>query len=112
MPFVRRATGRRTSLGTPFIPTLPEGTESGAVTARAERPACGLDRTSRAPWRCLTRSLPRGRPSARLAQAAMAKKDTVVIALCEELGITTQTLYRYVSPAGALRADGKKVLRT
>ena len=46
----------------------------------------------------------------RLAQAAMGKPETNVGALCRELGITGQTLYRHVSPAGELRGDGKKVL--
>ena len=46
----------------------------------------------------------------RLAQAAMGKPETNVGALCRELGITSQTLYRHVSPAGELRGDGKKVL--
>jgi hypothetical protein len=32
-------------------------------------------------------------------------------ALCEEFGITRQTLYRHLSPDGALRPDGRKVLR-
>jgi hypothetical protein len=32
----------------------------------------------------------------RLAQAAMQKKDTTITALCEELGVTKHTLYRYV----------------
>ena len=30
--------------------------------------------------------------------------------LCEELGVTRQTLYRHVSPKGELRPDGKKLL--
>lgn len=47
-----------------------------------------------------------------LAMAAMGKPDTVVNDLCRELGITRQTLYRYVSPSGAVRADGKKLLKT
>ncbi|MFX5476998.1 helix-turn-helix domain-containing protein, partial [Acinetobacter baumannii] len=33
-----------------------------------------------------------------LAVAAMSNKETVVNDLCQELGITRQTLYRYVSP--------------
>jgi DNA invertase Pin-like site-specific DNA recombinase len=45
----------------------------------------------------------------RLAQAAMGKKGTVVADLCVELGISSQTLYRHVSPAGELRASGKKI---
>ena len=44
----------------------------------------------------------------RLAMASMGKRDTSVGALCEELGITRQTLYRHVAPDGTLRADGKK----
>jgi DNA invertase Pin-like site-specific DNA recombinase len=47
----------------------------------------------------------------RLAQAAMAKRDTKVGDLCEELGVTRQTLYRFVDPNGALRADGTKLLK-
>jgi DNA invertase Pin-like site-specific DNA recombinase len=45
-----------------------------------------------------------------LAMAAMGKKDTVVTELCHELGITRQTLYRYVSPSGEMRTDGKALL--
>lgn len=48
---------------------------------------------------------------AHLAMAAMGKPDTVVNQLCWELGVTRQTLYRYVSPSGELRAHGKKVLK-
>ena len=46
----------------------------------------------------------------RLAQAAMGQPETVVSALCTELGITRQTLYRFVSPTGELRADGLRLL--
>src|SRR5665213_4613634 len=46
----------------------------------------------------------------RLAAAAMGKKGTVVGDLYEELGITRATIYRYVSPTGELRRDGKKVI--
>lgn len=46
-----------------------------------------------------------------LAISAMGKPDTVVSDLCRELGITRQTLYRYVSPTGAVRPDGKKLLK-
>jgi DNA invertase Pin-like site-specific DNA recombinase len=47
----------------------------------------------------------------RLAQAAMAKRDTRVGDLCQELGVTRQTLYRFVDPTGELRADGTKLLK-
>ena len=43
----------------------------------------------------------------RLAQAAMGKPETNVAALCEELGITRSTLYRHVSPTGALRGPDR-----
>ena len=46
----------------------------------------------------------------RLAMAAMGKPETNVTALCAELGISRQTLYRHVSPEGALRSDGEKLL--
>ena len=47
----------------------------------------------------------------RLAQAAMGKPETRVGALCKELGVSTQTLYRHVSPLGELRPDGVKLLQ-
>lgn len=46
----------------------------------------------------------------RLAAASMGQPDTNVGDLCQELGVTRQTLYRHVSPAGELREDGKKIL--
>lgn len=39
-----------------------------------------------------------------------ANPDTKIGELCTELGITSQTLYRHVSPTGELRADGLKLL--
>jgi len=47
----------------------------------------------------------------RLAQAAIGQKETRVGALCKELGVTRQTLYRHVCPKGTLRSDGKKLLK-
>ena len=47
----------------------------------------------------------------RLAQAAMADQETNVGDLCRELGVTRQTLYRHVGPAGELREDGRKLLQ-
>ena len=46
----------------------------------------------------------------RLAMAAMGQPETLVNALCSELGVTRQTLYRHVAPDGALRPDGRKLL--
>ncbi|MBP2408821.1 DNA invertase Pin-like site-specific DNA recombinase [Brachybacterium fresconis] len=46
----------------------------------------------------------------RLAAASMGQPDTNVGDLCQELGVTRQTLYRHVSPTGELREDGRKLL--
>jgi DNA invertase Pin-like site-specific DNA recombinase len=46
----------------------------------------------------------------RLAMASMGQPETNVSALCKELNITRQTLYRHVAPDGTLRTDGKKIL--
>ena len=48
----------------------------------------------------------------RLAQAAMTDRDTKVGDLCKELGVTRQTLYRFVGPKGELRPDGAKLLKS
>ena len=45
----------------------------------------------------------------RLAQAAMAHRDTSVSQLCRELGIRSVTLYRYVGPQGQLREQASVV---
>jgi DNA invertase Pin-like site-specific DNA recombinase len=47
----------------------------------------------------------------RLALAGMTKRDTKVSDLCAELGVTRQTLYRFVGPKGELRSDGAKLLK-
>jgi DNA invertase Pin-like site-specific DNA recombinase len=47
----------------------------------------------------------------RFAMAAMGKPETHVRLLCQELGITRQTLYRHVAPDGTLRDDGRKLLK-
>ena len=46
----------------------------------------------------------------RMVVAAMGNRETNVVQLCKELGITRQTLYRHVSPGGELRPDGMKLL--
>ena len=46
----------------------------------------------------------------RLAQSAMANRDTRVAQLCEELDISRATLYRYVGPDGTLRDHAIKAL--
>lgn len=46
----------------------------------------------------------------RLARSAMGQPERKGRDLCTELGITQQTLYRFVGPTGELRADGEKLL--
>lgn len=74
-----------------------------------ERTLAGLA-SARARGRVGGRKYQLSKAKVRLAQAAMKCKDTVVSELCEELGVTRQTLYRYVSPNGELRKYGSKVL--
>ena len=40
----------------------------------------------------------------------MVDRDTKVGDLCKELGVTRQTLYRFVGPKSELRPDGTKLL--
>ncbi len=47
----------------------------------------------------------------KLAQAALKDPTTQVNALCKELGITRQTLYRHLTPQGNLRQDGQHALQ-
>ena len=76
-----------------------------------ERTLAGLT-AARARGRHGGRTFALSKAQVRLAQAAMAHRDTSVSALCRELGITPVTLYRYVGPQGQLRAQGEKVLAT
>ena len=46
----------------------------------------------------------------RLAMAAMGRPGTEVAALCHELGVSRQTLYRHVDPIGRPRPAGQKLL--
>ena len=74
-----------------------ERTHAGLASARAR------GRNGGRPFKMTTAKL-------RLAQAAMGQKETKVGALCKELGITRQTLYRHVDAEGRLRPDGEKLL--
>lgn len=75
-----------------------ERTKAGLAAARAR------GRNGGAPFKMTPAKL-------RLAQAAMGQPETKVGELCVELGITRQTLYRFVSPDGELRDDGKRLLK-
>src|SRR4051794_22320425 len=76
---------------------ISERTKAGLISARAR------GRHGGAPFKMTPAKL-------RLAMAAMANRDTKVGELCDELGITRQTLYRHVGPDGELRPDGRKLL--
>lgn len=75
----------------------------------SERTKAGLD-SARARGRKGGRPFKMTPAKVRLAMASMGQPETNVAALCEELGITRQTLYRHVSPTGELREDGRKLL--
>jgi len=76
---------------------ISERTIAGLVSARAR------GRKGGAPFKMTAAKL-------RLAQAAMGKPETKVNALCKELGVSKQTLYRHLGPDGALRNDGVRLL--
>ena len=78
---------------------ISERTKVGLASARAR------GRTGGRPYKMTPAKV-------RLAMAAMGHKETKVGVLCEELGVTRQTLYRHVSPTGQLRPDGKKLLNS
>jgi DNA invertase Pin-like site-specific DNA recombinase len=73
---------------------IVESTKAGLLAARGR---------GRRPYKMTLAKL-------RLARAAMADPETNVGDLCRELGVTRQTLYRHVGPAGELRPDGQKLL--
>ena len=75
-----------------------------------ERTVAGL-KAARARGRKGGRQFALSKAQVRLAQAAMAHRDTSVSELCRELGIRPVTLYRYVGPQGQLREQGQKVLQ-
>lgn len=74
-----------------------------------ERTMAGLE-AARARGRKGGRKFALTKAQVRLAQAAMANRDTSVSELCKELGVRPVTLYRYVDPNGNLRDHGKQVL--
>lgn len=76
---------------------ISERTKAGLASARAR------GRTGGRPHKMTPAKV-------RLAMAAMGQPETSVAALCEELGVTRQTLYRHVSPTGELRSDGRKLI--
>ena len=84
-------------------------TGQGHRSTPPRRPAAACSASSRR-WPSSSRTFALSKAQVRLAQAAMAHRDTSVSALCRELGITPVTLYRYVGPPGQLREQGQKIL--
>ncbi len=76
---------------------IVERTKAGMAAARAR------GRSGGRPFKMTPAKL-------RLAMAAMGQPETKIGALCAELGVTRQTLYRHVDPKGELRPDGQRVL--
>ena len=74
-----------------------------------ERTVAGLA-AARARGRRGGRKFALSKAQVRLAQAAMKSRDTSVADLAAELGVKPVTLYRYISPAGELRENAKRVL--
>ena len=74
-----------------------------------ERTMAGLA-AARARGRCGGRPHTMTATKLRLAATSMGNRETVVSELCRELGISRQSLYRYVAPDGKLRQEGIKLL--
>jgi len=74
-----------------------------------ERTLAGLQ-AARARGRTGGRKFALTKSQLRVAQAAMANRDTSVSELCKELAISPVTLYRYVAPSGDLRDHGRRLL--
>ena len=56
------------------------------------------------------RKFARTKAQVRMAQAAMAKRDTSVSERCKELDVKPVILYRYIDSQGNLKNNGKRVL--
>jgi DNA invertase Pin-like site-specific DNA recombinase len=76
-----------------------------------ERTLAGLS-SARARGRVGGRKAKLSKAKIRLLEASMGQRETNVLQLCRELGISRQTIYRYVGPDGSLREFGKKILNS
>ena len=71
-----------------------------------ERTMAGLQ-AARARGRKGGRKFALSKAQVRMAQTAMANRDTSVVDLCKELGVKPVTLYRYVDPNGRVRLSAE-----
>ena len=94
-----------TGQGAQIDTTTAAGRGAGRVRAELirERTLAGLT-VARARGRHGGGKFALSKTQVRLAQVAIAHRDTSVSALCRELGINPVTLYRYVGPQGDLEA--------
>jgi DNA invertase Pin-like site-specific DNA recombinase len=76
-----------------------------------ERTMAGL-KSARARGRKGGRRFQLTKSQIRFISTTMKDQDTKVSELCKEIGISSSTLYRYVSPNGDLRDYAKKVLES
>lgn len=115
-----RGVGFRVLTGAPIDTTTPAGKLVFAIFGGlaefereliVERTKAGLA-AARARGRNGGRKPKMTKAKLRLAQAAMASRETNVADLAEELGVTRQTLYRHIGPDGALRPDGERLMAT
>ena len=75
---------------------ISERTRAGLAAARARGRKGGAPRKMTA-------------TKIKVAMASMVQPNTVVSELCRELGVSRQTLYRYVKPDGSLREAGQRI---
>ncbi len=77
---------------------ISERTKAGMASARAR------GRTGGRPFTMTPTKI-------RLAMSAMGQPETHIGKLAKELGVSRQTLYRYVSPAGELRPQALRIIK-
>lgn len=109
-----RGVGFKVLTGAPVDTTTPQGKLSFAMFAALaeferdlirERTIAGLA-AARARGRKGGRRPKMTAAKIRMAQAALAHRDTSVAQLCREMEVSSTTLYRYVDAAGGLTALG------
>ena len=94
--------------GNPSLSTLISVLSALDLKIGVETPT--LQKVARARGRQGGRRLALTKAQVRMAQIAMASRDTSILDLCKELDVKPVTLYRYVDPEGNLREYGKRGL--
>ncbi len=94
--------------GNPSLSTLTRVLSGLDLKIGVETPT--LHQVARPRGRQGGRKLALTKAQVRMAQVAMASRDTSISELCKNLGVAPVTLYRYVDPNGGLRDYGKRAL--